>query len=101
MALSPVFAIFIECNDAPELQRAQVHSAVKTHAEEWWHGLDDMWFVAGKTSSEWRDLIGPIFPTLSSGKVFVIKVADPPQWSYRAQFPETSSKWLKENLWID
>jgi hypothetical protein len=101
MALSPVFAIFIECNDAVELQREQVHAAVKTHAKEWWHGLDDLWFVAGRSAEEWRNLVGPIFPTTGAGKVFVIRVSEPFHWAYRAKFPETSSKWLKENLTSD
>jgi hypothetical protein len=90
----PVFAIAIEAST--DLQRKQVQAAVKQHAELWWHGLADLWLVVGRSASEWRDLIGPIFPTVGSGKVIVLRLG--PAWASRGKLSDTETEWLHENV---
>jgi hypothetical protein len=94
--LQPIIAIAIE--PSTDLQREQVHEMVKAHAEIWWHGIQDLWFVGGGAPGEWRDRIKPIFPTTEAGKVMVFKVQRGGGWAYRADFPESTSSWLRTNL---
>jgi len=94
--MQPIIAIAIE--PSTDLQREQVHEMVTAHAELWWHGLQDLWLVGGGTPSEWRDRLGPIFPTTDAGMVMAFKVQRGGGWAYRAGFPESTSSWLKTNL---
>jgi hypothetical protein len=99
LKVDPVFAIVIETTT--ELQREQVQATVKANATSWWHGMADLWFVRGKSARAWRDLVGPIFPTASTGKVVVFKVDNQSpgsNWAYRARFPASTKKWIQENL---
>jgi hypothetical protein len=74
---------------------------VKAHAQGWWHGMQDLWFVAGGNPTEWRDRIKPLFPTNEAGKVMVFKVQRGGGWAFRADFPESTSSWLRSNLASD
>jgi hypothetical protein len=96
----PVFAIFIE--PADEVQRAQVQSLVVEHSAEWWHGMEDLWLVVGGTAGGWMNLLGPLFPTVPSGRLMVLKVdADADgTWAYRATFGESGQQWIEQNLGV-
>lgn len=98
MAKRPVFGIVIEASSP--LQREQVQAAIKAQDVGWWHNVGDFWLVTGKSAVEWRDLLGPIFPTPASGKLLVVKIdADAPvTWAYRGQFSDSSDEWLKKHL---
>jgi len=93
------YAILIE--PSTDLQRDQVQELIKTSTENWWHGMPDVWIVLGKKAGEWKDLVRPIFPTEESGKVLVLKIDNAPNissWAYRAFFPDSTRKWLHDNL---
>jgi len=95
----PAYAIIIE--PSTDLQRDQVQDLIKRTTDDWWHGMPDVWLVLGKNATEWRDLVGPIFPTVGSGKLLVLKLdtdASISRWAFRAVFPESTQQWLKEHL---
>jgi hypothetical protein len=93
-----VFAITIEA--AEQVQREQVHMLVLENTSTWWHGMEDLWFVAGGYAGYWRDLLSPIFPTVPSGRVLVFKVdtSIPGNWAARATFGENGQQWIEQNL---
>jgi len=96
--MSDIFAIVIE--PSSELQREQVQAAIKSNAENWWHGMADLWFVKGKDAVAWRDLLAPMFPNVN-GKVFVFRVGTQGtgiSWAYRATFSDSATEWVKNNL---
>ncbi len=93
----PKYAIII--NRATPEQREQVHGIVKEHANGWWHHFADLWIVGGKTTTEWRDLVG-VAVRLGPTGVLVLKidVESAPTWAYRAHLPESASEWLQGHL---
>jgi hypothetical protein len=95
----PVFAIYIE--PAEQVQREQVHALILENANDWWHGMEDLWLVVGARASYWRDLLGAIFPTTTSGRILVLKLDTAPnegRWAYRATFGESGQQWIEEKL---
>jgi hypothetical protein len=94
---APVYAIV--ANLPSDSQRDEVHQIVKENANGWWHAFGDLWIVGGKSAKEWRDLVGPIFPTAPSG-VIVLKIdrEHSGTWASQAKLSDSALAWLKKNL---
>lgn len=50
-----MFLITVDRGSPEELDK--VHEIAKLNSAFWWHHFSSTWIVAGKTASEWKDLL--------------------------------------------
>jgi len=82
------------------IQRDQVQGFIKKEAEDWWHGIADLWIVTGKSAAEWRDALKIFFPQ-GSGSLLVLKIDTNSSgtWALTSSiFSASQRKWIRENL---
>ncbi|MBD3322391.1 MAG: hypothetical protein GF350_14920 [Chitinivibrionales bacterium] len=81
-------------------EREIVHSAIKEHANGWWHRHENTWIVGGLTSAKWRDVVKE---AMFSGPSSVLVLALPREeakryWSYYGPKSKERCKWLHDNI---
>lgn len=97
MIAIPKYAII--ANRISAAQREQIQGIVKANANGWWHAFADLWIVGGRTSAEWRDLVGVVITANPAG-VMVLKIdtTTASHWAYKATMSEPNKDWLHKNL---
>ena len=70
------FVIMVNRATADKLNA--VHEAIKTASAfgGWWHHVDNVWIVTGKSASDWRDIAKRALAPLGKSGVLVLKVSE-------------------------
>lgn len=91
--MTQLFIIILDHADDGE--REAVQAIVKDNAERWWHRLEDIWFVVGRSSGEWRDLVKPVIKQgPSSVLVMALPAKGDRRWAYFGPKADERLRWL-------